>query len=411
MKKIAIVSIGYIWFPCEPGPSRFYYLAKIFSEMGYDVDIVTSNFQHFKKEYRDIEMIRQQHYPFNIIFIDVPKYKKNLDGRRIYSNAVAKKKIVRYFKKYGKQYDAVYCTIPANNIAAGVSEYCKNNDIPFIADIEDLWPEAMTMAFNVPIINKIVFYPFKHDAEIVYKNAKAVIGTSDEYTDRAFKRRARNIPNETVYVGCDLEKFDKGVEEFSPKISKDKNEFWISYAGSIGTSYDIKTMIKAAAILEKKGILLIRFKIMGTGPLLEEMLLLAEKLQCSNVDIMGYIEYPKMAAYLSLSDVTVNSFVKGAPQSIVNKIGDYLASESAMINTLENDEFIKLVEKEQFGINIEPENAEMLSNAILELYSDRDLRERLAVNARRCAEIKFDVAVSYRRIVNIVKEQIDGKVN
>lgn len=409
MKKIAIVSIGYIWFPCEPGPSRFYYLAKIFSEMGYEVDIVTSNFQHFKKEYRDIDMIRQQHYPFNIIFIDVPKYKKNLDVRRIYSNAAAKKKIMRYFRQYGRQYDAVYCTIPANNIAAAISKYCKNNDIPFIVDIEDLWPEAMNMAFNMPIISKIVFYPFMHDAEIAYKNARAVIGTSDEYTDRAFKRRSRNIPNETVYVGCDLEKFDRGVKEFTPKILKDKSEFWVSYAGSIGTSYDIKTMIEAAAILEKKGFSSIRFKIMGTGPLLREMRLLVEKLKCSNVDIMGYIEYPKMAAYLSLSDITVNSFIKGAPQSIVNKIGDYLASESAMINTLENDEFIKLVEKEQFGINIEPENAETFSNAVLELYTNDELRGRLAINARKCAEIKFDVAVSYRRIADIVEEQIGSK--
>ena len=407
-KKIAIVSIGYVWFPCEPGPSRFYYIAKLFAEAGYDVDIITSNFQHFKKEYRDIEKIREQNYPFHIEFIEVPKYKKNLDLRRIYSNSVAKKKIASYFAKHGEKYDAVYCTVPANDIAAEVSEYCKKKKIPFIVDIEDLWPEAMTMAFNVPIISNIAFYPFMRDAEKVYRNAKAVIGTSDEYTNRAFKNREKNIPHQTVYVGCDLEKFDGGVTKFLSTIEKTSEEFWVSYAGSIGTSYDIKTLVLAAKEIENRGYENVKFKIMGTGPMLEEMKVLVAEQNCKNVSVMGYVEYPRMAAYLTKSDVTVNSFVKGAPQSIVNKIGDYLASGCAMINTLENDEFVAMVSREKFGVNVEPENVKVLADAVEKFYKDRELCEKMGKTARDYGEDRFSVATSYRRIVEMVEEQINA---
>ena len=407
-KKIAIVSIGYVWFPCEPGPSRFYYMAKMFAEAGYDVDIITSNFQHFKKEYRDIEKILEQNYPFHIEFIEVPRYKKNLDLRRIYSNSVAKKKIAAYFAKHGEKYDAVYCTVPANDIAAEVSEYCKKKRIPFIVDIEDLWPEAMTMAFNIPIISNIAFYPFRRDAERVYKNANAVVGTSDEYTNRAFKNRAKNIPYQTVYVGCDLEKFDGGVKKFFADIEKAKDEFWVSYAGSIGTSYDIKTLVLAAKEIENRGLSNVQFKIMGTGPMLEEIKALVAEQNCKNVSVMGYVEYPKMAAYLTKSDVTVNSFVKGAPQSIVNKIGDYLASGCAMINTLENDEFVAMVSREQFGVNVEPENVKVLADAVEKFYKDRELCEKMGNTARDYGEDRFSVATSYRRIVDMVEEQIDA---
>ena len=407
-KKIAIVSIGYVWFPCEPGPSRFYYMAKLFAEAGYDVDIITSNFQHFKKEYRDIEKIREQNYPFHIEFIEVPKYKKNLDLRRIYSNSVAKKKIAAYFEKHGEKYDAVYCTVPANDIAAEVSEYCKKKKIPFIVDIEDLWPEAMTMAFNVPVISDIAFYPFLRDAEKVYKNANAVIGTSDEYTNRAFKKREKNIPYQTVYVGCDLEKFDGGVTKFLPTIEKASEEFWVSYAGSIGTSYDIKTLVLAAKEIENRGFENVKFKIMGTGPMLEEIKSLVEEQNCKNVSVMGYVEYPRMAAYLTKSDVSVNSFVKGAPQSIVNMIGDYLASGCAMINTLENDEFVAMVSREKFGVNVEPENVKVLADAVEKFYKDRELCEKMGKTARDYGEDRFSVATSYRRIVDMVGEQIDA---
>lgn len=409
-KKIAIVSIGYVWFPCEPGPSRFYYMAKLFAEAGFDVDIITSNFQHFKKEYRDIEKIREQNYPFHIEFIEVPKYNKNLDLRRIYSNSVAKKKIGEYFAQHGDKYDAVYCTVPANDIAAEVSEYCKKKNIPFIVDIEDLWPEAMTMAFNVPVISSIAFYPFMRDAERVYKNANAVIGTSDEYTNRAFKNRECDIPYQTVYVGCDLEKFDGGVLEFSPDIEKGEEEFWVSYAGSIGASYDIETLVLAAKEIENRGYENIKFKIMGTGPKLEEVKSLVAEQKCKNVSVMGYVEYPRMAANLTKSDVTVNSFVKGAPQSIVNKIGDYLASGCAMINTLENNEFIAMVNREKFGVNVEPENVKVLADAVEKFYKDRALCAEMGRTARAFGEDRFSVSKSYKRIIEMVEEQINARV-
>lgn len=406
--KIAIVSIGYMWFPCEPGPSRFYYLAKIFAEAGFEVDIITSNFQHFQKKERDVKKILAQHYPFRIEFIDVPKYKKNLDIRRIYSNFVAKKKIKKYFELYGQKYDAVYCTIPANNVAAEVSCYCKQKNIPFIVDIEDLWPEAMEMVFHVPILSKFVFYPFHCDAEKVYQNANAVIGTSDEYTNRAFKNRDKNIPFQTVYVGCDFEKFDSGIALYSSEIKKEK-EFWVSYAGSIGASYDIKTLILAAKELEDRCLTEIKFKIMGTGPKLEEMQNLLEKLKCENVELMGYIEYPHMAAYLSKSDVVINSFVKGAPQSIVNKIADYLASGCAMINTLENDEFTIMVNQEKFGVNIEPENVSALADTIERFYRDRKMCRQMGNKARMFGEERFSVAKSYHQILSMIEKEIDEK--
>jgi glycosyltransferase involved in cell wall biosynthesis len=218
--------------------------------------------------------------------------------------------------------------------------------------------------------------------------------------------RKNDIESATVYVGCDIRSFDTGAEKNIGEVQKSKEEFWVSYAGSIGTSYDISTLIKAAKEIEDKGYYNIKFKIMGNGPLFENMKSLSKELGVSNVDLMGYMEYSKMAAYLKASDVVVNSFVKGAPQSIVNKIGDYLASESAMINTLENPEFTKLVKDDDFGINIEPENIGAMTDAVEKLYKDKELTERLSINARKCAETKFDRNVSYKKIVSVVESVI-----
>jgi len=406
MNKIGIVSLGYAWLPCEPGPSRFYYIAKMFAEKGYDVDLIGSSFQHFTKCPRERKVIKQQNYPFNTTFITVPSYKNNLDIRRVYSNKIAGYRVIKYLQT--QEYDAIYCSIPANNISAKVGEYCKEKGIPFIVDVEDLWPEAMEMVFRIPIIKDIIFYPFKRDAEKTYRNADAVIGTSDEYTQRAFKNNNRSIESRTVYVGCDLDKFDNGVKAYSGEINKPENEFWVTYAGSIGKSYDIKTLIMVGKELRFKGPRNIKIKILGTGPMKERLEVFAKDNDCDNVEFLGYMDYEKMAAYLSKSNITVNSFIKGAPQSIVNKVGDYLASGKPMINTLENDEFMALVDAYHVGVNIEPENIFGLYRTICELAGDNLKCNKLGKNARKLAEQKFDRKVAYKQIVEVVKRLAKG---
>ena len=59
-KRIGIVSLGYAWLPCEPGPSRFYYIAKMFAEHGFEVDLISSGFQHFEKKPRDKKLIESR---------------------------------------------------------------------------------------------------------------------------------------------------------------------------------------------------------------------------------------------------------------------------------------------------------------------------------------------------------------
>lgn len=402
MKKIAIISLGYMWFPCEAGSSRFYQIAKTFVDFGYEVEVITTDFQHFKKAPRDKNKILSQGYPFHITFIQTPTYKKNIDIRRVLSNRKAEKNLRKYLDQHVDEYAAVYTSIPANNVAAAVTEVCYNHDVPCVVDIEDLWPEAMSMVIKNTGMRNILLRGFYRDAETAYKYCSGVIGTSDDYTARAFKNQKRDISNTTVYVGVNLKEFDDGVEQYKDEIVKPKGEFWVTYTGSISTSYDIKTLILAANELAEKGHQEIKVQILGTGSLKDELEELSRDID--NVKFWGFTMYPKMAAVLNKSDVVINSFVKGAPQSIVNKVGDYLASGKAMINTLENPVFCHLVERGKCGINIEPENISLLAETILKLKENEGVRLEMGRNARKLSEEEFDRAVSYKKIVKFTEE-------
>lgn len=398
MKKIAIISLGYMWFPCESGTSRFFYIANLFHDNGYEVEVITTSFQHFEKKPRNQELILSQGYPFQIVFIDAPAYKKNIDIRRVYSNKVAERNLRKYLNLHVKEYDAVYTSIPANNIAAMVTTVCKKNHVPCVLDIEDLWPEAMAMVVKNEKLRNLLFRGFLRDAEIAYANCSAVIGTSEDYTARAFKYNKRNIPHETVYVGCDIEAFDAGVKEYQDSIIKPDDEFWVTYAGSISTSYDIKTLILAAKELLNCGETKIQFQLLGTGSQKAELESFVKEQNINNVHFWGFVPYPKMCAVLSKSDVLVNSFVKGAPQSIVNKIGDYLAAGKPIINTLENPNFCKLIEENEVGVNVEAGDVLKLSEGIAIFLNDT---ESYKINARKLLEERFDRLICYLKIIKI----------
>lgn len=402
MKKIAVVTMG-VRLNDEPGYTRFRYICEFLTDVGYEVDLITTTFQHWEKEQRNIAKIKQEDYKFNIKFIYEPGYKKNVDLKRIRSHRIAAKNLRTLLEKEGN-YDLVYAEIPPNDVALAAAEYAKEKGIPFVADVNDLWPEAMRMVLDIPVVSDILFYPLQRDAEKVYRLVSGVIGTSDEYRDRPFRNQQRNIPKRTVYVGNELSVFDEGAEKNQEEVFKGEDEFWVTYAGTIGTSYDIKTMVLAAEELANRGMPNIRIKILGGGPMKEELRSMADVKQIFNVEFVGYAPYEKMAAYLKKSDVLVNSFVKKAPQSIVTKIGDYLAAGRPMINTCMSPEFRAKVEHDGFGVNIMPEDVKILADAIEDFYEDPEKCKEMGEKARRIAEQQFDRPHSYRKIEELIQE-------
>ena len=113
-----------------------------------------------------------------------------------------------------------------------------------------------------------------------------------------------------------------------------------------------------------------------------------------------------MAFYLAKSDIVVNSLVKQAPQSIVTKIGDYLASGKPMINTGSSKEMRRLVKNNKVGINVVAEDSELLYKAIVKMYKDDALRKEFGNNARKLAEKKFDRKTAYIEINHLVEELV-----
>ena len=77
MKKIAIITMG-VKLKGEKGYTRFGYLAEFLTKAGFQVDLITTSFQHWEKAQRDLQKIQEDikagEYPFGLRFIYEPGY-------------------------------------------------------------------------------------------------------------------------------------------------------------------------------------------------------------------------------------------------------------------------------------------------------------------------------------------------
>lgn len=430
--RIAVVTMGVKLGDETRGYTRFRALSSLLAQEGFEVDLITSSFQHWDKTHRDTSRECYRGLPYRIVFIDEPGYTRNLDLARIRSHAQAAKNLRAHFERCfasaDSAYDLIYFEIPPNDVARACAEAAHAAGVPCIADINDLWPEAMRMVVNVPIVSDIAFYPFARDAKRVYGLIDAAVGTSDEYATRPAADRNRPYERLTVYVGNNLSDFDRGARERAGDVTKPAGEVWATYAGTLGASYDLATLVRAAALYDKKrrgqgepdepaanegreraqapAMPALRVKVLGDGPDRVKLQELAVALDAP-VDFVGYAPYDLMAAYLCASDIVVNSLVKSAPQSIVTKIGDYFASRNPTLNTGSSPEFRALIENEDVGANVEAEDPAALARALAELACDPAARERQGRRARAVAEERFDQERSYRAIVNLIRSLLD----
>lgn len=381
--------------PGETGNGRFHYIAEKIDKKNVTVEIVTTSFSHRTKCQRKVTKEQINNLCYKLTMLYEPGYRKNVSFKRFYSHYIMGKSFKKYLKNRKKP-DIIYCAVPSLDAAIVAAKYAKENNIRFIIDIQDLWPEAFKMVFNFPVISDIIFYPFKRKADYIYKAADEIIAVSETYVNRALKVNKKCKKGNSVFLGTELNYFDKLAKENKLR-HKPQDEIWLAYIGTLGYSYDLKCVIDALALLKDN--FNIKFIVMGSGPLSSKFKEYAKKRRIY-ADFMGRLSYGKMVGFLTACDIAVNPISRGAAQSIINKHADYAAAGLPVLNTQECGEYRNLISEYNAGLNCENNNSNDLAKKLEKLSKEKNLRITMGKNSRRLAEEKFDRDSTYPFIIN-----------
>lgn len=336
---------------------RFFLLAKALATEGHEVIWFTSTFSHhFKKERSKSSKIISLGNNLKIHLIKSRPYKNNFSFGRIFRDLTYGFNLIKTLKSQYSTPDLFFVGDSPILFYYPSYWYCKKNNVPYIIDQMDLWPELIVNSFPKtirPIIN-ILCYPIYIVRRIVFDNSFGFISLAQKYLQIP-KKISKNIaerPHSVVYNGIDVDDFRKSMtiqdDEINKKLGlKHDDEIWFIFAGTLGPSYDLRTMLNGFLKFDNTKVKLI---IVGDG---SERCFIEKFIQdknLSNVKYLGKISKNALPYLYSKCDVGLNIYGAYSNVEMSDKFYDYTAAGLVVINSL-NGEVRNYVNEFGIGYN------------------------------------------------------------
>ena len=402
--KILIIS-QYFW----PENFRINDLAEELSNRNHDVTILTAipNYPDgkFFKGYNFFSFGVYHFKKIKIIRIPlIPRYSGK--GWQLALNYISFL-IVSLFAPiifFRSKFDIIFVYEPSP-FTVGVSAVLmkKIKKIPIFFWVQDLWPESLQAAGLIK--TKYIIKPISIMVAWIYKNCDLVLVQSKGFIKYVIKSGAEK--SKIIYMPNWAEKF------YKPNMINDQirneipeNGFNVMFAGNIGVSQSIDTIVKAAERLKEYNI---NWIIIGNGRkkkyLIEEVnnKKLKDKFYFINQKpaekMPYYFNYAQVLLVTLLSKPIFNSTIPG-------KIQSYLACGKPIIASLDG-EGSNIVNDSNSGIAVNAENDEDLSSAILKLSKMKNSElNQLGTNAIEYYKNNFKREELIGKIENLMREYI-----
>jgi glycosyltransferase involved in cell wall biosynthesis len=161
-----------------------------------------------------------------------------------------------------------------------------------------------------------------------------------------------------------------------------EGKFIITFAGNHGIAQGLDTIIESANQLKEH--LDIVFFFIGEGPVKQSLIALKEKYHLSNVIFHPKVPIDQIAKYINMSDVLLVPLKKDEVfhTFIPSKMFDFMCCAKPIILSVDGEARQILEDKAKAGRFVPSEDATKLSNTILWLRENPELRSEYGRNGR-----------------------------
>tara|TARA_Y100001935_G_scaffold181986_1_gene150746 strand:- start:10575 stop:11804 length:1230 start_codon:yes stop_codon:yes gene_type:complete len=289
------------------------------------------------------------------------------------------------FGIFVKKPDVVIGTSPQFFTVISAWAIAKFKRKPFIFELRDIWPASITAvgamqdSFIIKLLEKAELF--------LYEQADLIISVTKSFKLELEKRGV--LPTKIMYVpnGVDLEKIKPlpKDESLSNKYNLD-NKFVAAYIGTHGLAHSLEHIVEAAEILKDHKDLKIVFA--GGGAVKENIKSLVNQKCLKNVVMIPAQPKDQMRKLWSLCDVSLVTLKdKELFKTVIpSKIFESMAMQKPVIISIPNGESTKIVESNNCGVVIPPENEVALSEAILTLKKNKALLGELGNNSLKASQ-------------------------
>ncbi|MEE1504432.1 MAG: glycosyltransferase family 4 protein [Acutalibacteraceae bacterium] len=299
---------------------------------------------------------------------------------------------MRYVSKLKKEYDVVFVyQLSPVMMAEAALRYKKRFGKKVVLYCLDLWPESLTLGG----IKKdgLIYSYYKKLSEKIYGNVDKIMVSSRMFA--GYLKDVLNIENDKIQY---LPQYAEDVFYLSDKRSADSVN--ITFAGNIGTTQSIETILYAAQKLKDKNI---HFNFYGDGSGFDTMVSLSQKLQLENVTFHGRVPIEALPEKYAKSDALIVTLSDNAvlSMSFPGKIQSYMAAGKPIVAAL-NGEAARIISEADCGFVSSAEDVDGLVCCIEKLMcADKAL---LGKNSRAYYEKCFQKEAFINKLLEILAE-------
>ena len=376
----------------RPEPSapaaHVYERAKLWVEWGHQVTIMGScpNFPDgkaydgYKNRWRAVEMLDGIRVVRCKTYITANKgfFKRILDYLSYMASAF-------FFAFWEEKPDVVIATSPHLFVAMSGSFYARLRRIPFVFEIRDLWPASI---IGTTALKKGKIYRFFEAIELyLYKNAARIICMTPAFQKDLISRKVQAEKTRVVINGANLTLFQPR-EKAADLVKRYQLESYqvVGYLGTIGLASGLQNLLKTAERLRSEPV---KFLIVGSGALLQELEQTALEKNLKNVIFTGRQLKEKMPDFWSICDISL-IHLRNDPvfkTVIPSKIFESMAMGLPIIYAGPDGEGPDLVRQHEAGLHVAPDEPKALAEAIVKLLASTKLRQTYGQNSRNSAAL------------------------
>ncbi len=293
--------------------------------------------------------------------------------------------------------DVAYVYHPPATVALPAMVLKLLRRIPFVYDIQDLWPD--TLSATGMVRSRKVLQCVNLWCQLTYRVADQIVVLSN-----GFKKllNSRGVPDEKVSVihnWCD-ESHIGSIErceaaKWEPALA---GRFNIVFAGTMGKAQALDAVLEAAKLLAER-LPQVQFVFMGGGVDVERLKEKATVMQLSNVLFLPRRPMSQVGSVLSMADLLL-VHLRDNPLfeiTLPSKIQAYLAVGRPLLLAVRGDA-AELLNKSRGGVVCAPEDAASIAAAVEKVYmmSPED-RSTMGENGRDYYHRELSLDIGTRR--------------
>ena len=394
-------------------PFRCSLLSTALTARGHHVTWWTSDFDHMRKaarfgEFRSIAVGDR----LSLNLLPGPSYHRNISLRRMLHHHVMARRFSTEAAQSSSPPDVIFACLPTLELAERAIEYGSSRAIPVIVDIRDLWPDLYLRAFPrwLQAVARLALTPEFRRASRILRAADGITAVSDGYLDWGLENAGRSRrPHDRVFPLGYVSR--AASTDAAPEVTRQKHgipahALAVTFVGTFGASYDLTTVVAAAAACPSVNGVPVHFILAGDGD--ERARLQKMAGDADNVTFTGWLDEPEIRALLNASDVGLAAYSQAATQSLPNKLYEYLAAGLPILSSLGGEQQA-LIDRHHIGLHYTPHHPELLVERVSWLAGHPGERRAMGVRAASLFEASYKADTVYASLAQYIESMAEKR--